>query len=76
MATTPASYRNPQPTLTLEVLCEQNPPTKARVSLRAIPDPGALLKLSEDLAALCAEGLLEAYRDEHNTVRYRPVERA
>ena len=35
-------------------------------------DPGELLKLSQDLAQLVAEGILEAFRDEHNIVRYRP----
>lgn len=29
--------------------------------------------LERDLAALCAEGLLEAYRDEHGVTRYRPT---
>jgi hypothetical protein len=27
-----------------------------------------------DLEELCAVGLLEAYRDEYNVVRYRPIE--
>ena len=39
-------------------------------------DPGELLKLSQDLAQLVAEGILEAFRDEHNIVRYRPVGKA
>ncbi len=32
--------------------------------------------LTTDLAALCAEGLLEAYRDENGVTRYRPIELA
>ena len=31
-----------------------------------------LLVLERDLEQLCAEGMLEAFRDEHNVVRYRP----
>lgn len=37
-------------------------------------DPGLLLKLSDDLAQLVAEGLIVPYRDEHNVTRYRPAE--
>jgi len=32
--------------------------------------------LSLDLAALCDEGMLEAFHDEHGVLRYRPLELA
>ena len=38
-------------------------------------DPGQLLKLSEDLAQLVAEGLVVPYCDENNVVRYRPIQK-
>ena len=37
-------------------------------------DPGALLKLSDDLAALVRRRLLEAF-DDRGIIRYRPVRR-
>lgn len=30
--------------------------------------------LESDLAALCNEGLLEAFTDEHGVTRYQPIE--
>lgn len=39
-------------------------------------DPGQLLKLSEDLAHLIAEGWIVPYRDEQNVTRYRPTRKA
>lgn len=52
--------------------CRQLSPASSDVSLH---DPGAVLKLSEDLAALISEGLIVAENDE-GTVRYRPTQRA
>lgn len=63
MATTAASYRKPQPLLTLEVRTEQN---------EAPPTPG---QVARDLEELCAMGFLEAFRDEYRIIRYRPVRR-
>lgn len=37
-------------------------------------NPGELLQLATDLEELCALGFLEAFRDEHNVVRYRPAD--
>jgi hypothetical protein len=61
MATSLASYPKPQPALTLEVRGEQN--------LR----PQTIGQVCRDLEELCAAGFLEAFRDEHNIVRYRPL---
>ena len=60
MATASASYRNPQPTLSLKLQLEQN---------KFIPTADQVCR---DLEQLCAMGILEAFRDEHNIVRYRP----
>jgi hypothetical protein len=62
MATTAASYRNSQPTPTPKVQPEQN---KFTLSTGQV---------CRDLEELCAAGFLEAFRDEYNIVRYRPVE--
>lgn len=59
MATANATYHKPEATLTLEY-------KPVRI------DPGELLALSEDLAALVSEGLIREFADEHNVVRYRP----
>jgi len=32
--------------------------------------------LTSDLVALCAEGMIEAFRDEEGVIRYRPIQRA
>jgi hypothetical protein len=62
--TTPAtSYRTPQPSLTLEARAEQTPLTNRRT----------LHRVCRDLEQLCEMGILEAFRDEYNVVRYRPV---
>ncbi|HEY3972353.1 MAG TPA: hypothetical protein VGM18_05065 [Candidatus Sulfotelmatobacter sp.] len=49
----------PAPALTLEVHTEQN------------PRPATLHQVCRDLEQLCEMGLLEAFRDEYNIVRYR-----
>jgi len=61
MATASASYRNPQPHI------EQKQPDENFVFT-----PGQLCR---DLEQLCAQGFLEAFRDEYNIVRYRPTNR-
>lgn len=58
MATTAASYRNPQPST------EQK---ESNCSMRR-QDP-----IARDLEALCDMGLVEKFRDEHNIIRYRPT---
>ncbi len=63
MATSAASYRKPQPALTLEMSTEQN------------PRPHTLGQVCRDLEELCAAGFLEAYVDMYGIVRYRPVYR-
>jgi len=60
MATASASYRKP--------------PAAQPVNQPA--DPGELLRLSCDLAALVAEGLIQTFQDEQGVVRYRPVGKA
>ena len=60
MATSAASYRKPQPTLTLDSRLEQEL-TPAQVA--------------QTIGELCALGLIEAFQVEHNVTRYKPVER-
>lgn len=64
MKTPATSYRNPQPSLTLETRAEQTPLTQTRT----------LHQVCRDLEQLCEMGILEAFRDEYNVVRYRTVD--
>lgn len=61
MATTAASYQKPQPSLTLEVSIEQT------------SRPSTIGQVCRDLETLCEMGILEAFRDPYNIVRYRPA---
>lgn len=61
MATSAASYRNPQSKLTLELSTEQ------------IPRPHTLGQVCRDLEELCEMGILEAFIDMYGIVRYRPT---
>lgn len=61
MATASASYRKPEPRLTLEMRTEQ------------IQSARTFHQVCRDLEALIAQGFVEAFRDENNVVRYRPV---
>lgn len=47
-------------------------------SLEPIPvtDFAEVAGLISDLDELCAEGMLEAFRDQNNIVRYRPIRKA
>ena len=58
MATLAASYRT---ALTLQPGVEQT------------PKPVTTGQVCRDLEELCAAGFLEAFRDEFNIVRYRPL---
>ncbi len=53
--------------------CRQLSPATSDVSLR---DPGELMKLSEDLAALIAEGLVISFVDDRGVTRYRAIRKA
>ncbi|HLZ49258.1 MAG TPA: hypothetical protein VKP61_00770 [Candidatus Acidoferrum sp.] len=61
MATTAASYRSTQ--ASHQVTNQQPVLSQART----------LHQVCRDLEALIAAGFVEAYRDEHNIVRYRPT---
>lgn len=41
-----------------------------------VPEFAKLAALQSDLATLCAEGVLEAFEDEHGVTRYRPTAQA
>ena len=60
MATSAASYRNPQP--------EQNNPQPEQNNFSLTP--GEVAQTIDELIQL---GLVEAFRGEHNIVRYRPT---
>jgi hypothetical protein len=61
MATSAASYRKPQPTLTLDSHLEQ----------KLTPS-----QVAQTLGELCALGLVEAFQDERNVTRYKLVAKA
>lgn len=65
MATSARLYRTPQPTSTTH-----------RGRILTVPEFAEISALDADLAALCAEGLLEAVLDEHGMIRYRPIANA
>ena len=57
--------------------CRQLPvqtphPTRHRTVL-SVPEFAEISALERDLAALCSEGMLEAFSDDEGTIRYRPV---
>jgi len=63
MATSPASYRNPQPTSS----------QKCRAPRQTLETRIHLGQVARTFDELCALGLVEKFRDEHNIVRYRPT---
>lgn len=64
MASTSASYRKPEPSLTHEMRREQ------------METQRTLHQVARDLQALCEMGIVEAFSDENNVTRYRPTQRA
>lgn len=64
MATAAASYRNPQPELTLEVKSRTHSRTQRPLT------PGQVARTLHELIEL---GFLEKFKDEFNVTRFRPV---
>ncbi len=62
MATTPASYRNPQP-----------PQQKCTAPRQTLAVRIQRSQIARTLDELCALGLVEKFRDEYNITRYRPT---
>ncbi len=65
MATSAASYRKPEPTA----------PQKCRAPRLTLEARIHRGEVARTLDELCALGLVEKFRDEHNIVRYRAVQR-
>lgn len=54
-------------------LCRQLP---SPLGIRTVTEFAELSALTRDLDALVASGLLEAFEDENNVIRYRPIRAA